>query len=56
MTRSAVLLSCVILGACTTIRINDDETSTIEYEGGVEVAKDLTNSPLPAIEQALAAA
>jgi hypothetical protein len=43
MTRSTVLLSlCVILGACTTIRINGDETSTIEHEGGVEVAKDLT--------------
>jgi hypothetical protein len=43
MTRSAVLLSlCVILGACTTIRINGDETSTIEHEGGVGVAKDLT--------------
>jgi len=41
MTRSAVLLSlCVILGACTTIRINGDDTSIIEHEGGVEVAKD----------------
>jgi hypothetical protein len=43
MTRSTVLLSlCVILGACTTVRINGDDTSTIEHEGGIEVAKDLT--------------
>jgi hypothetical protein len=42
MTRSAVLLAlCVALAACTTIRIGDD-TSTITYEGGPEVAKDLT--------------
>jgi hypothetical protein len=43
MMRSAVLSAlCVVLGACTTIKINDDDTSTIEYEGGVEVAEDLT--------------
>jgi len=43
MMRSAVLSAlCVVLGACTTIKINDDDTSTIEYEGGVEVAKALT--------------
>jgi hypothetical protein len=42
-TRSTVLLTlCVLLGACTTIKIGDDETSTIEYEGGDEVARDLT--------------
>ena len=43
MIRSVVLsLLCVSLGACTTIKINDDDTETIEYEGGAEVAKDLT--------------
>jgi hypothetical protein len=43
MIRSAVLLSLsVIFGACTTIKVNPDDTSTIEHEGGVEVAKDLT--------------
>ena len=43
MTRSAVLLSfCVALAACTTVRINGDDTSTIEHEAGAEVAKDLT--------------
>ena len=43
MMRSAVLsLLCVVIGACTTVKINKDDTSTIEHEGGVEVAKDLT--------------
>ena len=43
MMRSAVLSSlCVVIGACTTIKVNKDDTSTIEHEGGVEVAKDLT--------------
>ncbi|HTG77245.1 MAG TPA: hypothetical protein VL546_08755 [Steroidobacteraceae bacterium] len=43
MMRSAVLSSlCVVLGACTTIKVNKDDTSTIEHDGGVEVAKDLT--------------
>lgn len=43
MMRSAVLSSlCVVLGACTTINVNKDDTSTIEHDGGVEVAKDLT--------------
>ena len=43
MMRSAVLSSlCVVIGACTTIKVNKDDTSTIEHEGGVEIAKDLT--------------
>ena len=43
MMRSAVLSAlCVVIGACTTIKVNKDDTSTIEHEGGVEVAKDLT--------------
>jgi hypothetical protein len=43
MIRSAVLsLLCVVIGACTTIKVNKDDTSTFEHEGGVEVAKDLT--------------
>jgi hypothetical protein len=42
MTRSAVLLVLyVALAACTTVRINGDDTSSITYEGGPEVAKDL---------------
>jgi len=43
MIRSAVLsFLCVVVSACTTIKINGDDTSTIEYEGGLEVAQDLT--------------
>ena len=43
MLRSAILASvCVTLGGCTTIKINHDDTSTIEYEGDAETAKDLT--------------
>lgn len=43
MTRSAMLFSLhVALAACTTIRISGDDTSSIEHEGGAEVAKDLT--------------
>jgi len=43
MMRSAVLsLLCVVIGACTTVKINKDDTSTIEHEVGVGVAKDLT--------------
>jgi len=43
MIRAVVLASlCVVLGACTTIKINKDDTSTIEHEGGADVAKDLT--------------
>jgi hypothetical protein len=43
MIRSAALWSIfMVLSGCTTIKINADDTSTIEYEGGAEVAKDLT--------------
>jgi hypothetical protein len=33
---------CVALGACTTISINEDDTSSIVHEGGADVARDLT--------------
>lgn len=43
MMRSVALLAlCVVVSACTVIKINDDDTSTIVHEGGVDVAKDLT--------------
>jgi hypothetical protein len=43
MPRSGVLLGLyVVLAACTTVRVNSDDTSSITYEGGPEVAKDLT--------------
>ena len=41
MIRSAALSFLIILSGCTTIKINADDTSTIEYEGGAEVANDL---------------
>ena len=43
MTRSVMPFAlCIALAACTTIRINGDDTSTIEHEGGAGVAQDLT--------------
>ena len=43
MTRPGMLLAlCVALAACTTIKINGDDTSTIEHEPGADVAKELT--------------
>jgi hypothetical protein len=31
------------IGACTIVKINPDDTTTIEHEGGADVAKDLAN-------------
>ena len=42
MLRPAVLLVCSALSACTVIKINPGDSQTIEYEGGPEVANDLT--------------
>jgi hypothetical protein len=43
MMRSVVLVAvCMVGGACTTVNINSDDTSTIEHEGGADVARDLT--------------
>ena len=43
MLRSALLCSLgLLIGACTTIKINPDDTSIIEHEAGIEVARDLT--------------
>jgi hypothetical protein len=43
MIRSAALWALfTFLSGCTTIKINADDTSTIEYEGGLEVANELT--------------
>ena len=36
---AAALLTC----ACTMVRINSDDTSTIEHKGGVEHGRDLAN-------------
>ena len=43
MMRTAVLLALgFILGACTTIKINEGDTSVIEHGAGDGVAEDLT--------------
>ncbi|HEY4369126.1 MAG TPA: hypothetical protein VGN07_17965 [Steroidobacteraceae bacterium] len=42
MMRSAALLALCTVSACTTIKINPGDTETIVYEGGVDVANDLT--------------
>ena len=40
---AALLASCVLVAsACTIVKINPDDTTTIEHEGGAAVAKDLS--------------
>jgi len=36
-----VSLCCVLMGACTTIKLNDDNTNTITHKAGEGVAQDL---------------
>jgi hypothetical protein len=45
MTRLLSLLAACALciGACTIVKINPDDTTSIEHEAGAEVAKDLSN-------------
>lgn len=45
MIRLATLFAvCALLAsACTIVKINPDDTTTIEHEGGADVAKDLSN-------------
>lgn len=39
-----LLAICALFAsACTIVKINPDDTTTIEHEGGAEVAKDLSN-------------
>ena len=39
-----LLAVCALFAsACTIVKINPDDTTTIEHEGGAEVAKDLSN-------------
>jgi hypothetical protein len=39
-----LLAACALcLSACTIVKINPDDTTTIEHEGGADVAKDLSN-------------
>ena len=45
MTRLASLLvvGAFLTSACTMVRINSDDTSTIEHKAGVEVGRDLAD-------------
>jgi hypothetical protein len=45
MMRLATLLAtcALVTSACTMVKINPDDTTTIEHEGGAEVAKDLAD-------------
>jgi hypothetical protein len=43
MTRFTLLAACAILSACTTFKLNSDDTTTIEHQGGVAEAQDLAN-------------
>lgn len=42
MLRCLVIPLLCFVCACTVVKINEGDTQTIEYEGDVEVAKDLT--------------
>ena len=39
----AVLLAALALSACTVVKINPGDTTTIEHEEGADVGKDLAN-------------
>ena len=41
MNRTTLLIACVLMSACTTIKINKGDTNTIQHEGGAEAGKDL---------------
>ncbi len=45
MTRlaSLLLIGALVTGACTMVRVNSDDTSTIEHKGGIEVGRDLAD-------------
>jgi hypothetical protein len=36
-------VAALLTGACTMVRVNSDDTSTIEHKGGVETGRDLAN-------------
>jgi hypothetical protein len=40
---SLVAIGALSVGACTMVRVNSDDTSTIEHKGGVETGRDLAN-------------
>ena len=40
---SVLVVGAFLTSACTMVRINSDDTSTIEHQGGIEVGRDLAN-------------
>lgn len=40
---SLVAIGALSVGACTMVRVNSDDTSTIEHKGGVDTGRDLAN-------------
>ena len=40
---SVLVVGAFLTSACTMVRINSDDTSTIEHKGGIEVGRDLAN-------------
>lgn len=41
---ASLLAACALVtSACTIVKINPDDTTTIEHEGGAEAAKDLSD-------------
>ncbi len=43
MKRFVLIAACAVLGACTTFKFGGGETTTVEHEGGADVAQDLAN-------------
>jgi hypothetical protein len=43
MVRTALLAACVIVGACTVVKIGKGDTNTIQHDGGAEEANNLAN-------------
>jgi len=41
MSRTAFLVACVLLSACTTVKINHDDTTSITHQGDAETGKQL---------------
>jgi hypothetical protein len=40
---SLLIVGALLTSACTMVRINSDDTSTIEHKGGVEEGRDLAD-------------
>ena len=43
MKQTALLAACVVIAACTVVKIGKGDTNTIQHDGGADVAQDLAN-------------